>query len=263
MLKRFLPMVLFLPLILAACQGPAPGKKAEITREQLQALLKQNPKLLLDVLAQNKVALYDLVAEGERIKQHQRWLQSIDQGLRNPQRPKLEPGRPWHGRADAELAIVEYSDFLCSSCAIGAENVAQLLKMHPNKFRVLLKHNPASELGQRIAVYFEAIGRQSPDKAWQFYYRVFQEQRRLQKQGLAAVQQIAAGLGLNRARLAKDLADPALAQRVQQDLDEAAGFNLDGTPSYMVAGVTVRGAAPVSAFEEILAAWQKMKKAGK
>ncbi|RJX29642.1 MAG: disulfide bond formation protein DsbA [Desulfarculus sp.] len=231
-------------------------------REQLRALLKQNPKLVLEVLAQEKVALYELVAEGERIKQQQRWLQSIEQGLRNPLKPTLEPGRPWQGRQQAPLIVVEYSDFLCPSCAVGAENVARLLEKHPDKFRLLLKHSPASDLGQRIAIYFEAIGRQSPGKAWQFYHRVFQDQRRVQKQGLSAVQQIAAGLGLDKARLAKDLADPALNQRVQQDLDEGAGFNLDGTPSYIVAGVVVRGAAPVSAFEEILAGWQKLNKAG-
>ena len=111
MLKRVLPLIL--TLALTGCQGSAPDKRSEMDREQLRALLKQNPKLVLEALAQEKVTLYELVAEGERIKMHQRWLQAIDQGLRNPLKPKLEPGRPWQGKQQAPLAIVEYSDFLC------------------------------------------------------------------------------------------------------------------------------------------------------
>lgn len=261
--KELLPrigLVLLLVLTLFACQQPAGSQKSSLEREQLKALLKDNPRLLLEALAEEKLALYELVAAGEKIKQRQLWLRSISQGLDSPLQPRLEPNRPWHGPRQAPLVIVEYSDFLCPSCAVGARNLAQVFAKHPDKFRILVKHNPGSDLGRRLAVYFEAIGRQSPAKAWRFYQQVFARQSQVHKQKLAAVQRIVKDLGVDQARLARDLADPALAERVQQDIDEARALKLHGTPTFVVAGVPVRGPAPLSAFEDIIRLWEKRQK---
>jgi protein-disulfide isomerase len=255
MFKKTL-LLAFLALALAACQ-PAPSESPKaVEAEQIRALLKENPKLVFEALAQDKLALYQLVVDGEKIKRRQLWEQGISRGLANPLKPDLDPSRPWHGSPQAPLVIVEYSDFMCPSCATGAENLAKLFAKHPGKFRVLLKHNPHGTLAKRLALYFEAIGRQDPAKAWEFYRQVFKQQKKIQKEKLAAVQKILQGMDLDQGRLARDMADPALARRLKRDTAEADKFKLHGTPSFVVAGVAVRGPASVSGFEDIMRQWQ-------
>ncbi len=259
MFKKAL-LIMIAILALSGCQ-PAPKETPQkVDPEQIKTLLQKNPKLVLDALAKDKLALYELVVAGEKIKRRQLWEQGISQGLANPLKPELDPGRPWHGSPDAPLVIVEYSDFMCPSCATGAKNLEKLLAKHPGKFRVLLKHNPHDSLAKRLAMYFEAIAKQDPAKAWRFYHQVYKQQNKIKKEKMAAVQKILNGLDLDQGRLSRDLADPALAQRLKRDAEEADKFNLRGTPSFVVAGVAVRGPAPVSGFEDIMRQWQAKQK---
>lgn len=255
MFKKTL-LVVFLTLALAACQ-PAPSDSTKaVDAEHIKALLKDNPKLVFEALAQDKLALYQLVVAGEKIKRRQLWKQGIARGLANPLKPDLDPSRPWHGPPQAPLVVVEYSDFMCPACATGANNLAKLFAKYPGKLRVLLKHNPHGTLSKRLALYFEAIARQDQAKAWEFYSQVFKQQTKIQKEKLAAVQKIIRGMDLDQGRLARDMADPALARRLKQDAAEADKFKLHGTPSFVVAGVAVRGSASVSDFEDIMRQWQ-------
>jgi len=52
--------------------------------------------------------------------------------------------------------------------------------------------------------------------------------------------------------LKKDMQSPALRARIEADVAEAKAFGVQGTPTFVVNGVTVRGAAPVEDFEELL-----------
>jgi protein-disulfide isomerase len=57
-------------------------------------------------------------------------------------------------------------------------------------------------------------------------------------------------LGLDLARFDRDVADPALAKRIDADAAEAASLGVTGTPAFFVNGRYVAGAVP---FEEIQA----------
>ena len=41
-------------------------------------------------------------------------------------------------------------------------------------------------------------------------------------------------------------------RRIESDVAEAMKFNYDGTPTFLVNGVTLEGAQSISAFEDIL-----------
>lgn len=220
-------------------------------KEQIRQILKENPEIILEALAQEKVKLFELAADGNRMLQQKRWEDSIKRRAKDPFVPKLEGRLGWLGPKDAGITIVEYSDFLCSACSLGAEYAQELLEKYPKEVRLLLKHNPSGDLSRQIAVYFEAICRQDPKKAWDFAELIFQENGKVRKEKLAAVQNIVNGLGLDQARLAQDLADPALEELVKADAKEADQFDLHGTPTFLINGVPLEGAAPVDVFEDL------------
>ncbi len=248
--KVFLSLALVFSLCLSlpalAAEEPSPEMVEAVRR-----VLLAHPEIVLEALAKDRVALYHLVAQGNRILQRRQWEQAVRQKVKDPLRPALDPRRVWFGDPGAPNVIVEYSDFLCSACARGARYLEQLLAKYPHCFRVLLKHSPASELSEDIAIYYEAIGRQSPAKARRFAEELFRNQAEVKQKKLLAVERMVAGLGLDKKRFRRDLADKALRQRVQRDAAEAEGFGLEGTPIFIVNGVPLEGAATVSIFEDL------------
>ncbi len=222
-------------------------------REELRQLLREEPGLVWDILAQDRERLYELAAQGADLGAKRRFRTRVLSFKANPLQPALEEDRPWKGASQAPVAVVEYSDFTCSACAKGAEQIRKLLSLHPGKYRVLLKHTPEGELARQLASHFEAIARQDPAKAWRFHDEVFARAAQIKKDKLAEVETILAELGLDRARLARDLADPLIAQRLQADRQESDRLGLYGTPAYVVQGVPLEGALPPEVFEEVLA----------
>ena len=58
--------------------------------------------------------------------------------------------------------------------------------------------------------------------------------------------------GANVGQLKRDLKKPELAKRIDDDTAEARSFGFDATPTFVINGVSVRGAAPLDEFEDVL-----------
>ncbi len=237
------------------------SRKTELSREafkkRLRQALRDDPDLILEALWGRKVELYRLAREGARQEQRQRWKRGLAQAMKHPLTMLLDESRPVIGPDQAPYTIVEFSDFLCGACALGSQNLGRLMKKHPGQVRLQLKHNPGSELGRQLAVYYEAIGRQDPELAWRFAKLVFQRQEEVGRRKLEAVQEIVKELKVDQAQLARDLADKALARRIDADKAEAKRLKFLSTPTFVINGVAITGAAPVQAFEEVMAKWKK------
>lgn len=244
--KRFALAVLLCSCLLPALAGAQPP-----TEDQIAAYLEKHPEVIMEVLSRHKVELYNLVMAGREIRQRMIWRANIKRGLANPLVPQVDPQRVLLGAPQAKVLVVEYTDFLCPSCRQAAHNLERLLAKDPHRFKLLVKHLPGSDTARQLALYYEAIGRQDPAKAWRFYQQVFKDQDLIADQGLAGVQPLVKKLGLDQARLTRDLADKALAKRLDEDLAEVKAFKLQGTPAFVTAGVVMRGAAPVAAFEDV------------
>lgn len=238
----------------------AAGCATRASREDIRAALRDDPDLVLDVLREHPKELDDILVamladRKERARQARRQAE-----LENPLQPDLSGGRLSLGRPDAPVLMVAYSDFLCSHCARAVDTVHALLSRHP-EVRFVFKHFPHSRQGADLALTFEALGRQDPALAWRFHDEVFRRQRELaQDEGVLA--RILDGLAPDRARLEADLRDPALEERLVADSQEADRFGFDGTPSFLVGGVSLVGNQPLAQFEELLNLVEKQGAAG-
>lgn len=250
-------------LVLGVCSCVQPVS----TQEQVLATLKKNPDILLNVLRENKDALLEIVMAAEEVKRRRMRKEQITAALQRPLQPVLQPGRPMLGDRRAPVTIVEYSDFLCSACADGSLGIKELLKKYPGKIRVFLKHFPSDDLAKKIAMYFEAIGRIDPKLAWKFQDMVFERDKEVRKDKLAAIMKIVSSLGLDQKKLAQEMARPDLARLIKEDLKEVKKLDINATPSFVINGVLISGAPPVFVFEEVISLWEQKtadgQKAGK
>jgi protein-disulfide isomerase len=172
----------------------------------------------------------------------------------NPLKPSIDESRAIMGPKDAKITIVEFSDFECPYCSRGYNTVKQVLKEYPTQVRVLFKHMPLDfhPKAMPAARYFEAIAMQDLGKAIKFHDELFQNQEKLRTEGEAYFKKVATGLGVNMKTLEKDLTSETITKRIQADIEEAKGFEISGTPGFVINGVSLKGAYPFSEFKTII-----------
>lgn len=180
--------------------------------------------------------------------------------FKNPKKPKLANDRAVLGSLSAPIIIVAYSDFQCPYCSRGANTIEEVRKKYGKKVAFMFKHLPLPfhEMAQPAAEYFEAIALQEPAKAYKFHDEVFKNQQELKSGGDNFLAGLAKKVGADMERLKKDLKSPKVQKRIEDDKAEARSFDISGTPGFIVAGVTLKGAYPLQSFEEIIE--RKLKK---
>jgi protein-disulfide isomerase len=173
-----------------------------------------------------------------------------------PFAPRFDAARAMRGDPSARITIYEYTDLQCPYCAQGAKVAEEVLARYHGQVRLVLKHLPLPAIhpqAMRAAQYFEAIALQDPGAAWSFYDRVFGNQAGLAK-GEDFLAGIAAELGVDRERLAKDLGGATVQQRIEADLQESRAYRFDGVPAFVVEDKVLRGAQPAQRFVEVIEA---------
>lgn len=222
-------------------------------REAVEQLLRDRPELVLSVLENNPVLVADLVERAGAIRKEKIEEEQWRRELLHPKAPAVADDRPVRGPRSAPVTIVEYSDFQCPYCESASRTIRKILAEHGGGVRFVYKHNPLPfhAAAEPAARYFEAIALQSEDQAWQFHDLVFEQQESLSG-GEDALREIAAGLDIDQARLARDLSSPAVAERLRLDQEEAQKFGFDGTPAFLVNGVSLVGNQPAEDFERVI-----------
>ncbi|NDY57725.1 thioredoxin domain-containing protein [Desulfovibrio sulfodismutans] len=227
-----------------------PARGAQNVEAEMRTLLKEHPEILLEALRKEKAQLLGILEEAAQERQQAEEKRRIEEEMKNPLKPVLDPGRLSLGKADAPVVVVEYSDFFCHYCAAGAGIMKELIKTRPEAVKVVFKHFAAAPVSRQAALIFEALGLQKPELAWAFHDAVFANQEKLAEGGEAALRELAVSLGADAARLDADMKRPELDERLKKDVEEARAFKFRGTPTYVVGGMSIRGAAPLPVFEE-------------
>jgi protein-disulfide isomerase len=156
----------------------------------------------------------------------------ITSGFTAPQRAPTTAGYATKGASKPKHVIVEYADFECGHCRAASSVVDQLVKKRSD-VQVVFKHFPLSfhAMAKKAAVAAEAAGRQN--KFWQMHDALFATQDILSDELILGH---AKALGLDVPRFQKDLADPALAKRVDDSRAEGVTFGIEATPAFFVDG---------------------------
>jgi len=143
-------------------------------------------------------------------------------------------GKPFKGKADAKLTVVEFSDFQCPYCARAVSGVEELVKAYPDDVKVYFLHFPLNfhQSARPAAIASNCAHRQG--KFWPFHDKIFEKQSALGDQLYA---DIAKEIGLDADGFTKCLGDPAVASEVERDMKQGEAAGVQGTPSFYINGI--------------------------
>lgn len=251
------PPVIPAAFLLALCASAVAAK--DISKDELKKALDDNPDVVIDFLKGHKKEVFAVVnqaAQEEQARQQKAEAENekkaFEESFRDPKTPAIDDKTRIRGSKDAKYTLVEYSDFQCPYCTRGFQTVEALRKKYGGKLRFIYKHLPLIKLHPQAmpaARYLEAVALQSPDKAWVFHDKLFENQDKL---GEPFFKETARTLGLDVKKLEEDAGSQAVKDKIQGDVNEATAFGFTGTPGFLLNGVPVRGAYPIEFFDSII-----------
>lgn len=143
------------------------------------------------------------------------------------------------GGARDAVQVVLYGDYLCPYCRRLRLILARLRKVLGERLTYVYRHypnekaHPGAHFISRVA---EAAARQG--KFWEMHDALYDTDPLTP----AKAKTLAADIGLDMAQFERDLADEALAARVEEDLVEGKRNGVTGTPSFFIDGQRYDGA---------------------
>lgn len=154
-------------------------------------------------------------------------------------RPVVEgvPAYRHYGARDAKIVITEFSDFQCPACRMAAEAVRSVKARHAKKVTLVFRHKPLTKIHPHAflaAQAAECVGRQG--KFWEYHDLLFQRQREwtAAPDVKAALVELAADLGLDRAGMQACLGNPETVRPIMKDIDAAEQKSVNATPTFLV-----------------------------
>lgn len=225
------------PALAQADRVFTPDQRAAIV-EILREALRTDPTILADAIG----AMQAAEAAAERAR-GQAAIAAHAEALFH------DPGDPGFGAARPEVTLVEFTDYRCPYCRRMHGVIAELVRTEPG-LRVVVKEipilGPASVLAARAALAADAQGK----------FPAFRDglMRLRGEPDEAAVLQLAAELGLDGARLRRDMESEAVTRRLGANLALAQALGIQGTPAYVVGETLLPGAVPIEQLREAMAA---------
>lgn len=248
-LFRFLTAcILAAALPVAAVAAPAP-----LTEAQLRDALANHPDVMLDFLRDHSEELLDIVREGSVLQRHKAAIAAWEKDLTVPKQINVR-GHAVRGDASAPVTIVAFSDFTCPYCQRASKEIRTLMANNPDKIKYIFKAMPLNNTGtaKLSAEYFAAAALQSPEKAWALYDLFFDSYDVVTQGTPADLRALAAKAGLDTARLEKDAASARIQDLLEADIAEGERLGVDGTPTFFINDLVVRGAVSQDLFARAL-----------
>jgi len=198
--------------------------------------LGKHPELVekaLDQLqAEQKTAAQDATRKTIQDKASELFHDPADQVMGNPQ---------------GDVTVVEFFDYRCPYCKRVTPTLTDALKSDGH-IRLVLKEFPILGPNSVLASH-AAIAAIKQGKYAAFHLALLASPAALDE---ASIMAIAQASGLDTARLAQDMKDPAIEALIKKNYALAQALKIDGTPAFIVGDELVPGALDRSALEDLV-----------
>jgi protein-disulfide isomerase len=169
------------------------------------------------------------------------------------------PEFPSIGRADAPVTVVEFSDFQCPYCRIGAFTLNSVLAQHPNDVRLVFRNFPLDSGCNRkmdrpmhpyacdAAKHVICANKQGKFQA--VYETLFENQATFAPGRIEALSQEA---GTDGQQMSACLIAPETNLAISRDVEEAATLGIESTPTFFVNGHKIEGVQPPAVWDKMI-----------
>jgi protein-disulfide isomerase len=166
---------------------------------------------------------------------------------------------PTIGPSDAPIQFIEFSDYQCPWCAVFHATVRQpLLEHYGDLVYYVFRDYPAVGLQSSAEIAGKALCANFQGKFWEYAELIWQNQNpygnTLQRLALDdnALLMFAENAGLNVDDYTECAESSAGFDLVAQDYQDALQYGFNGTPAFLINGITVSGAGSLTRFMDII-----------
>lgn len=233
-----LAIMLALPLSgVGRAQSFSPDQRGEIERIIREYLLSR-PEVLQEAMAEleKRQQQAEAVKHRAAVKQHAAAI------FNSPRQVTL-------GNPQGDVTMVEFFDYRCGYCKRAMTDMMELMAADP-KLKIVLKEFPVlGEPSTQAAQVAVAVRMQDKTgkKYLDFHQKLLGGRADVDRARAIAV---AREIGLDMARLEKDIASDEVRATLEESFKLAEALGLNGTPSYVVGNDVVVGAVGVPALRE-------------
>jgi protein-disulfide isomerase len=159
-----------------------------------------------------------------------------------------DPESPVRGNPRGDVTIVEFFDVRCPYCKRLHGELAGLLR-RDRELRIVMKDLPI--LGPQSVVAARALlAAQRQGK----YVELFDALMSVRGEPTDAVIRAAAErLGIDHARLRREMDDPAIQRRIEANIALARALRIEGTPALVIGETLIPGVLPMAQLEQLIA----------
>jgi protein-disulfide isomerase len=146
------------------------------------------------------------------------------------------------GPENAKTSLVEFYDYDCPYCRASLPAMERFYEKHKNDTRFSFIEFPIPSLhgpGADLAAMVSLAARRQPDKYVPLHFALMSQEGSLDE---ATIYAVAAKVGLDIAKLKKDVQDPIIAETLVTSKNLAHSAGVDGTPTFIINGVMHPGA---------------------
>lgn len=207
--------------------------------------------------SQNNVSVID--SESEEQQQQQ---QTPASGQELNASSLIASGAPFKGDPDAEVALVDFSDFQCTNCQrFATQTEPQIARDYIDNGRVVLIFKQFPIFGpDSLTAAMASMCAHDQGKFWEYHDHLYENQG-VENSGWASIsnmKKFAGDLGLDRQQFDACLDSGEYRSYVEGDLELALGLGFPGTPSFVVMNndgsdpEIMVGAQPYSSFKTVV-----------
>ncbi len=224
----------------------------------MKKAIQENPDIILNVIRQNPQAVVDVVQHTQKANQQatieDRMAKKRFAELKNPKEPEIIVGRPLKpgSNLNAPVTIVVYISFQCPKCVEGSDLLDALMARYPGKLKIHYKHITGDILSFKQAQLFEAVAALDQEKAWLLYDYMFENMLNIRSQGFDYILQYTQKLGFDSKLLSKDLYSQRVREALNSDWSEGKKFEVQGTPTFFINGISITGVRPMEEFTDLV-----------
>lgn len=210
----------------------------------IKEYIKEHPEVIIETLHEYELSQSKRESES-----------ALKQSLAQKFEVELE-GSPSIGPANAQITLVEFSDFQCPFCARASGTVGELMKKYSGNIRVVFKNLPLPMHARAVDAAKAAMAAEAQGKFWEYKERLMNSQG--QWSSTPALKETfviyAKELNMDVSRFEKDLGNPAFQKRIDADMAQARKLGLNSTPNFFINGHRINGARDMGHFEKVIAA---------
>ena len=158
---------------------------------------------------------------------------------------------PSLGPEDAEIVLVEFSDYQCPFCKRWHDQVYQpLLAAYPGQIRLVYRNLPLTSIHpDAMSAAVAALCAEEQGAFWPYHDKLFSDEYGL---GRDAYTRYAADLELDAPSFEACLDSGKFDQYLQDDMDFSLNLGVRSTPTFFINGLPVVGAQPLDVFKQVI-----------